>query len=232
MASRSSFKSSLTIYLILYLFLAQVSKFYPRANRYHNLQVLMATKDANEVKVNVYPARSTPRSCITSMANATYHPCTTHSLMFPPWANLLCPNRAYAKCSPLEGGEKKNDCSHGSEFLHQICSQGCFLTHQVNKKHSNASSFDPTKTSLWFCLPFVGQYSSLRFVFLSVAIFILIGVLALKQPCAYLHKFVPFSLCQDASIILNLVINHNIYSKLLVCAIQYCSLSFMHSSSV
>ena len=56
MAGQSSYESSLTIYLILCLLFAQVSKFHPQANIYRNLPVFMTTMDANEVKVNVYPS--------------------------------------------------------------------------------------------------------------------------------------------------------------------------------
>ena len=71
MAGRSSFESSLTFYLIICLFLAQVTKFCPQGTQHSNLQILMATKDVNEVKLNIYPSKSTPRSLATSMANAT-----------------------------------------------------------------------------------------------------------------------------------------------------------------
>ena len=71
MAVRSSLTSSLTIYVIMCLFLAHVSKFYPQPKQYSNLQTLMVTRDVSGVKFKVYPARTTSRFVTSSLVDMT-----------------------------------------------------------------------------------------------------------------------------------------------------------------
>ena len=71
MAVPSSLTSSLTIYVIMCLFFAHVSKFYPQPKQYSNLHTLMVTKEASGVKFNVYPARTASGSFTSSMVDMT-----------------------------------------------------------------------------------------------------------------------------------------------------------------